>query len=102
VLVSFSFLLSVFFQKTRTATVVGYIIVFLTGFLAQFLVASYLNDPATPKGLISFIMCVPQFSLYRGLFELRKGVTNGNSGMKWSDLQNVMTLLDIRSFKTYR
>ena len=64
-LVAFSLFLSVFFTKTRSSTVVGYIYVFAVGIIAQQLVATYFNDPNTPESTLFFVQCIPQFAFYR-------------------------------------
>jgi hypothetical protein len=46
--VAFAFLFSVFLNKTRTATIVGYIWVFATGLLANQVITQYLQSPDTP------------------------------------------------------
>jgi ABC-type multidrug transport system ATPase subunit len=81
VLVAFSLMLSVFFTKTRSSTVVGYVYVFAVGIIAQNLVGPYFNEPRTPASTLFVVQLVPQFVFYRGLTILSNGVTFGGTGV---------------------
>jgi hypothetical protein len=87
-LLAFSMFLSVFFTKTRTVTVVGYIYVFATGIISVQLVNTFLTDPSTPSYLVFLVSCIPQFTMYRGLIELSQAVKFGGQGIKFSNFQD--------------
>ena len=79
--VSFSFLMSVFFNKSRTATVVGYILVFITGLLAGQVITEYFRSSDTPEALVFILTIIPQFALYRGLIVLSNAVSFDGPGL---------------------
>ncbi|EFA86292.1 hypothetical protein PPL_00079 [Heterostelium album PN500] len=85
-LVSFAFFASVFFTKTDTGTVVGYIWVFGTGILASNVINNILANTSTPASSIFVISLFPPFSLFRGLKILATSVTFGENGLKAADI----------------
>ncbi|XP_021761658.1 ABC transporter A family member 7-like [Chenopodium quinoa] len=89
--VSVAFLATGLFSNVKTASVVGYLLVFLTGLLGNFLFKSLLVKPF-PKIWVVILELYPGFSLFRGLYELQQyafdGSMVGDSGMEWRDLNN--------------
>uniref|UniRef100_A0A6B2L2M0 ABC transporter domain-containing protein n=1 Tax=Arcella intermedia TaxID=1963864 RepID=A0A6B2L2M0_9EUKA len=85
-MIAFAFLLSVFFTKTRTASIIGYIIMILSGIISDNILSSIISDPNTPISVLRGISVIPQFCLFRGLRALRNGVAWGGPGMTWSNL----------------
>ncbi|XP_016465224.1 ABC transporter A family member 7-like isoform X2 [Nicotiana tabacum] len=90
--VSLSFLVAAFFSNVKTATVIGYIMVFANGLLAAFLFQFFLQDESFPRGWIIVMELYPGFSLFRGLYEFSQYAFNGNylgtDGMRWNDLSD--------------
>lgn len=91
-LIAFSFLLSVFFTRTRTATVIGYSLILASGLLAQNLIRNYFVDEWTPEAAIFAVGIFPPFAFFRGLMALSAGVSFNGNGMKFSEI----------AFKEYR
>ncbi|GAM24437.1 hypothetical protein SAMD00019534_076120 [Acytostelium subglobosum LB1] len=87
-LVSFAFFVSVFFTKTDTATVVGYIWVFGTGILASNVIDNILKNDSTPAGSVFVISIFPPFVLYRGLLVLARAVAYDGPGVKIATLND--------------
>lgn len=85
-MIAMAFLASTCFTSSRTATVVSYLYVFVTGILATSLIVSFFDDDSTPTVSIFFIMCVPSFALFRGLSTLRDGVAFDATGLVFSDI----------------
>ncbi|XP_021733807.1 ABC transporter A family member 10-like [Chenopodium quinoa] len=89
--VSVAFLATGLFSNIKTASVVGYLLVFLTGLLGNFLFKSLLVKPF-PRIWVIILELYPGFSLFRGLYELQQyafdGSMVGESGMEWRDLNN--------------
>ncbi|KAL9155879.1 hypothetical protein ABFS82_09G035500 [Erythranthe guttata] len=87
-----AFLVADWFSSVKTATVVGYMMVFGTGLLGGFLFQLFLQDSSFPKAWIIAMELFPGFSLYRGLYEFSQYAFNGNymgsDGMRWNDLNN--------------
>ncbi|OIS97179.1 PREDICTED: ABC transporter A family member 7-like isoform X2 [Nicotiana attenuata] len=90
--VSLTFLVAAFFSNVKTATVIGYIMVFANGLLAAFLFQFFLQDESFPRGWIIVMELYPGFSLFRGLYEFSQYAFNGNymgtDGMRWNDLSD--------------
>ncbi|XP_011071621.1 ABC transporter A family member 7-like isoform X1 [Sesamum indicum] len=90
--ISLAFLVADLFSSVKTATVVGYIMVFGTGLLGGFLFQFFLQDSSFPKAGIIAMELYPGFSLYRGLYEFSQYSFNGNymgtDGMRWKDLND--------------
>ncbi|KAF3320351.1 ABC transporter A family member 7-like protein [Carex littledalei] len=90
--IALAFLVATFFSTVKTATVIGYIYVFGTGLLGQFLLKFFVEDSSFSKGWIIVMELVPGFSLYRGLYEFGEyassGSSTGTNGMRWGDLSS--------------
>lgn len=90
--VSLAFLVAALFSTVKTATVLGYIMVFGTGLLGGFLLQFFLQDSSFPRGWIIVMELYPGFSLYRGLYEFAQyafaGNSRGTDGMRWKDLSD--------------
>ncbi|XP_057516111.1 ABC transporter A family member 12-like isoform X1 [Amaranthus tricolor] len=90
--VSLAFLASELFSNVKTASVVGYLLVFVTGLLGNFLFLNLLETPFFPRIWVTVLELFPGFSLFRGLYELQQyaleGITVDNGGMKWQDLND--------------
>lgn len=90
--IAFGFLLSTRFSNVKTATVVGYIIVFGFGLVGNFLFGSFLEDQSFSKVGLLAMELIPAFALYRGLYEFSQyafiGNYKGSSGMRWSNLSD--------------
>ncbi|KAF7850561.1 hypothetical protein BT93_L5312 [Corymbia citriodora subsp. variegata] len=90
--ISLAFLVAPFFSNVKTATVVGYMCVFGTGLLGDFLFKFFIEDTSFPRGWIIIMELYPGFSLYRGLYEFAQYSLTGNyigtHGMRWSDLSD--------------
>ncbi|KAK3035659.1 hypothetical protein RJ639_032531 [Escallonia herrerae] len=88
--ISLAFLVAAVFSNVKTATVIGYIIVFGTGLLGGFLFQFFLQDASFSRGWIIVMELYPGFSLYRGLYEFAQYAFTGNymgtDGMRWGDL----------------
>jgi ABC-type multidrug transport system ATPase subunit len=86
-----AFFFSVFFTKTRTATIFGYIFVFATGILDITLINGYITAD-TPDLTMFFISWCPQFAFYRGISDLTTGATSG--GLTWAMFSDTAVHLD--------
>ncbi|XP_066327202.1 ABC transporter A family member 7-like isoform X2 [Miscanthus floridulus] len=90
--ISLAFFVASFFSAVKIATVVGYIYVFGSGLLGEFLLRFFVEDTGFPKGWIVVMEIIPGFSLFRGLYEFGQYASAGNSmgttGMKWSNLDD--------------
>ncbi|XP_057806410.1 ABC transporter A family member 7-like isoform X2 [Salvia miltiorrhiza] len=90
--VSLAFLVADLFSNMKTATVVGYMMVFGTGLLGGFLFQFFLEDSSFPKAGIIAMELYPGFALYRGLYEFAQYSFSGNylgtDGMRWKDLSD--------------
>ncbi|XP_071904109.1 ABC transporter A family member 7 isoform X2 [Coffea arabica] len=90
--VSLAFLVAALFSNVKTATVLGYIMVFGSGLLGGFLFQFFLEDSSFPRGWIIVMELYPGFSLYRGLYEFAQYAFAGNymgtDGMRWKDLND--------------
>ncbi|XP_075112068.1 ABC transporter A family member 7-like isoform X2 [Nicotiana tabacum] len=89
---SLAFLVAAFFSNVKTATVIGYMMVFANGLLAAFLFQFFLQDESFPRGWIIVMEIYPGFSLFRGLYEFSQYAFNANymgtDGMRWKDLSD--------------
>ncbi|KAM3751459.1 hypothetical protein ACB098_04G110800 [Castanea mollissima] len=85
--ISWAFLGAAFFSSVKTATVVAYICVFGTGFLASFLFMSFVESNYFPKMWVMVMELYPGFSLYRGLYEFAQ-YAQLDGGMRWEDLND--------------
>eukprot|EP01118_Nematostelium_gracile_P008164 TRINITY_DN2698_c0_g1_i3.p1 TRINITY_DN2698_c0_g1~~TRINITY_DN2698_c0_g1_i3.p1 ORF type:complete len:600 (+),score=136.61 TRINITY_DN2698_c0_g1_i3:37-1800(+) len=87
VLIAFSFFLSVFFSKRKTATIVGYFMILglalISGLLVDQLVANITTVDSKVRSAISIF---PSFALYRGLVYLGAMVSWNGPGYTNSDL----------------
>ncbi|KNA24418.1 hypothetical protein SOVF_016000 [Spinacia oleracea] len=90
--VSVTFLAAGLFSNVKTASVVGYLLVFVTGLLGNFLFQSLLEEPSFPRIWVIILELFPGFSSFRGLYELQQyafeGSMVGDRGMEWKDLNN--------------
>uniref|UniRef100_A0A5B7AWJ4 ABC transporter domain-containing protein n=1 Tax=Davidia involucrata TaxID=16924 RepID=A0A5B7AWJ4_DAVIN len=90
--ISLAFLVAAIFSNMKTATVIGYIMVFGTGLLGGFLFQFFLQDTSFPRGWIIVMELYPGFSLYRGLYEFAQYSFTGNymgtDGMRWRNLND--------------
>ncbi|XVE56976.1 hypothetical protein DITRI_Ditri04bG0054700 [Diplodiscus trichospermus] len=90
--VSLAFLVAAMFSNVKTASVIGYILVFGTGLLGGFLFESFVEDESFPRGWIITMELYPGFALYRGLYEFGqysfRGNYMGTHGMRWADLSD--------------
>ncbi|KAK6123284.1 hypothetical protein DH2020_042961 [Rehmannia glutinosa] len=90
--IAVAFLVADLFSNVKTATVVGYMLVFGTGLLGGFLFQFFLQDSSFPRAGIIAMEIYPGFSLYRGLYEFAQYSFNGNymgtDGMRWKDLND--------------
>ncbi|KAK1357751.1 ABC transporter domain-containing protein [Heracleum sosnowskyi] len=88
--ISLAFLVAAVFSNLKTATVIGYILIFGTGLLGAFLFQSFVEDESFPRGWVIVMELYPGFSLYRGLYEFSYYAINGFylgiDGMQWKDL----------------
>ncbi|XP_051123223.1 ABC transporter A family member 7-like isoform X3 [Andrographis paniculata] len=88
--VSLAFLVADFFSNVKTATVVGYLMVFASGLLGGFLFEPFLQDTSFPRAGIIAMELFPGFALYRGLYEFSQAAFQGSylrtDGMQWKDL----------------
>ncbi|KAJ8536453.1 hypothetical protein K7X08_034854 [Anisodus acutangulus] len=89
---SLAFLVAAFFSNVKTATVIGYIMVFANGLLSAFLFQFFLQDESFSRGWIIVMELYPGFSLFRGFYEFSyyafKGNYLGTDGMRWEDLSD--------------
>ncbi|KAB1216661.1 ABC transporter A family member 7 [Morella rubra] len=87
--ISLAFLVAAMFSNVTTSAVVGYICVFGTGLLGDFLFKFVVQDASFPRGWIIAMELYPGFSLYRGLYEFAQASFTGNLletfGMQWGD-----------------
>ncbi|XP_058195611.1 ABC transporter A family member 7-like [Rhododendron vialii] len=90
--IALAFLVASFFSNVKTATVIGYVLVFGTGLLGGFLFQFFVEDTSFPGGWIIVMELYPGFSLYRGLYEFSQYAFTGNymgtHGMRWGDLSD--------------
>ncbi|KAK6924977.1 hypothetical protein RJ641_009303 [Dillenia turbinata] len=90
--ISVAFLAAAFFSNVKTATVVGYILVFGSGLLGGFLFQPFVEDESFPRNWLIVMELYPGFSLYRGLYEFSQyafqGDYMGDHGMRWKDLSD--------------
>nr|CAB3480863.1 unnamed protein product [Digitaria exilis] len=90
--IALAFFVASFFSTVKLATVVGYIYVFGSGLLGNFLLGFFIEDTHFPKGWIVVMEIIPGFSLYRGLYEFGEyafaGNAMGTDGMKWTNLDD--------------
>ncbi|OMO98253.1 ABC transporter-like protein [Corchorus olitorius] len=90
--ISMAFLVAAVFSSVKTASVIGYILVFGTGLLGGFLFESFVEDESFPRGWIIVMELYPGFSLYRGLYEFGqysfRANYMGTDGMRWGNLSD--------------
>ncbi|KAK4843209.1 hypothetical protein QYF36_005338 [Acer negundo] len=88
--IAMAFLVAAIFSDTKTAAVVGYIMVFGSGLLGNFLFQLFVQNPSFPRIWVMVLELYPGFALYRGLYEFGQYATKasllGMEGMKWADL----------------
>jgi ABC-type multidrug transport system fused ATPase/permease subunit len=84
-MIAMGLLFSTFFNKTRTATVSGYLFVFMTSLLAGEVVNQYLNDE-TPLSTVRAVTIIPSFALFRGLKILSDNVSFKGPGLRMSEV----------------
>ncbi|KAK8940164.1 ABC transporter A family member 7 [Platanthera guangdongensis] len=101
--IALAIVFSTLFSEVKTATVVGYTYVFMSGLLGSSLFEHFLEDASYPRTLIEAMELFPGFSLYRGLYELAQypyhAESIGGTRMSWlesiSDNQGMRTVLII-------
>ncbi|KAL9243222.1 hypothetical protein vseg_017135 [Gypsophila vaccaria] len=90
--VSMAFLAASLFSNVKTASVVGYLLVFVTGLLGNFLFKSLLETSSFPRKWVIVLELFPGFALFRGLYELQlyafEASVSTGTGMQWQDLGN--------------
>ncbi|TVU33005.1 hypothetical protein EJB05_24777 [Eragrostis curvula] len=90
--ISFAFLMATYFSSVRTAAVTGYLYIFVSGLLGDFLFRLYVEDVFLSRSWITLMELVPAFSLYRIVYEFSQSVLLRNfipsSGMQWIDLSD--------------
>ncbi|XP_060170110.1 ABC transporter A family member 7-like [Lycium barbarum] len=91
--IAFAFLLAGFFSDVKTATVMGYMLVFASGLLGAFFFSSFITDTSISEGWVILLELYPGFSLYRGLFEFGEYSSTGSytgekGGMTWKNLND--------------
>ncbi|KAK0586456.1 hypothetical protein LWI29_007257 [Acer saccharum] len=88
--IAMAFLVAAIFSDTKTAAVIGYIMVFGSGLLGNFLFQLFVQNPSFPRIWVMVLELYPGFALYRGLYEFGQYATKasllGMEGMKWADL----------------
>ena len=50
------------------------------------MIESYYDNLSTPYGLIFFLLCIPPFTFYRGLWVLSRAVSYAGPGLKISEV----------------
>jgi ABC-type multidrug transport system ATPase subunit len=90
-----AFLLSVFFTRSSTAIVVGYVYVFLIGLLAVQLIQPYFASTETPESTQLGIMVIPPFAFYRGLYALTRAVSFNGPGMSIAEMTDPLYRMDL-------
>ena len=88
VLMAIVFFLQVFFSRTQSSSIGGYLFIFTVGLLASEIIREYLYQPETPRYVILLISCFPPFAFYRGLVILSQGVSFGEPGLQWKDIND--------------
>jgi len=86
--VAASFFFASFLSNSRTATVVGYIYVFISGIISSEVITSYFQSETTPEASIAGISVVPTFALYRGILILKNNVVYNGPGIKMSEISD--------------
>ncbi|XP_062223734.1 ABC transporter A family member 8-like [Phragmites australis] len=90
--ISFAFLMATSFSSVRTATVLGYFYIFVSGLLGEFLFRPYVEDILLSRSWITLMELLPAFSLYRIVYEFSQAALLGNymasSGMQWIDMSD--------------
>ncbi|KAM1982469.1 hypothetical protein ACFX15_038825 [Malus domestica] len=87
--IAVAFLVASMFSNVKACTVIGYILVFGTGLLADNLFRSIIEDESVSKRVIIPIQLYPGFSLYRGLYEFAQyPIQYKKVGMRWGDLSD--------------
>lgn len=83
-------MVSTFFNRSKTATITGYVYVFVTGILAATLMRAYFDSSdVTPPALLFVVCLVPPFAFFRGLSSLSRSVSYNLPGLKWGDTSNI-------------
>ncbi|XP_074316993.1 ABC transporter A family member 8-like [Silene latifolia] len=90
--VSMAILAAALFSSVKTASVVGYLLVFITGLLGNFLFKGLLEAPSFPWKWVIILELFPGFALYRGVYELQsyasEGSMSSNIVKQWQDIDN--------------
>ncbi|XP_050221368.1 ABC transporter A family member 7-like [Mercurialis annua] len=90
--ISMGFLLAPLFSYVKTATVIGYLLVYGSGLLASFLFQTLLQVASFPRSFLILLELFPGFSLYRGLYDLSeyasRAIALGVPGMQWGNLSD--------------
>ncbi|XP_020582487.1 ABC transporter A family member 8-like [Phalaenopsis equestris] len=68
--ISLTIFTSALFLEVKTAAVVGYLYVFVSGLLGSSLLERFIEDASYPRELLVLMEIFPAFSIYRGLYEL--------------------------------
>ncbi|XP_073271390.1 ABC transporter A family member 10-like isoform X2 [Primulina huaijiensis] len=87
-----SFLLALLFKRVRSASVIGFFIVFGSGLAGATLFSDLVNDASVNRIWIITLEIFPGFALYRGMKELNDysngAVSTGTFGIQWRHLKN--------------
>ncbi|XP_008645661.1 ABC transporter A family member 10 isoform X3 [Zea mays] len=92
--ISFAFLMTTYFSSVRTATVTGYLYIFVSGLLSQFMFRPYVEDSNISRIWITLMELLPAFSLYRIVYEFSRFAQAqpenymASSGIQWADMTN--------------
>ncbi|PKU76587.1 ABC transporter A family member 8 isoform X1 [Dendrobium catenatum] len=83
---------SALFSRVKTATVVGYLYVFISGLLGSSIFERFVEDASYPRELLEVMEIFPGFSLYRGFYELAQYSLRveslGAPHVGWKDINN--------------
>ena len=91
VLVALSFFMSTFFSRTRAASIVCYMLVFVTGMIAGQLQRRFLEQEDA-EGINRAFQIIPAFTLYRGLFELSSYTAGNGNGLSWDNFDGATNM----------
>lgn len=87
--IALAFFLSSFFRSPKTAAVAGYLWVFISGFITNFLLVNFIQ---MGYSWVWALELIPGFSLYRGLYEFSqyafRGSYQGTKGMTPANLKD--------------
>ncbi|XP_020257438.1 ABC transporter A family member 7-like [Asparagus officinalis] len=89
--VALAFFVATFFSDVKTAQVIGYIYVFASGLLGEYLFKPFVEDASFSRTWVLIMEIFPGFSLFRGIYELYDSSLSasvGASSMQWRDLDD--------------